>query len=275
MDPRFIIDDQADTFTNNGAVRNRSRFPASRTAPLYNVTGVGTPDTNGFTWVTLFSPDPSARARLVVVASVNGTEIGKQRLIKTFAPVPRLVIRKTVAPRTVLLPAGETARVTFTVVVTNEGEGGALNVVHRDRLTAGPPAGYTIDVETLPEGSQPVDQDEDGNVEGFNLTIAALPAGGSETLTFDAIVSREAEQYCNTIRITSFATEFEPVNDVDDIPPAEACFKVIGPQLEILKDFVDAEGNELGKSVTVIADEAARVRVRLINSGTADATGCS
>jgi hypothetical protein len=271
-DPGFISDDQADTFTNNGNVRNPSRFPISTTAPLHNVTGVATPDTNGFTWVTLFSPDPRATARLVVVASVNGTEIDKQRLIKNFAPVPELRISKTVEPSTVILPPGGEASVTFTVVVRNVGQGNATNVVHSDRLTAGPPGGYNIDVTTLPAGSRPVDEDEDGNVEGFNLTIAELPADRSETLTFNAVVRRDAEQYCNTIRITEFATEFETVTE--DLPdPAEACFNVIRPQLEILKDFVNADGNELGNSVTVRRNEAARVRVRLINSGTAPATG--
>ena len=54
---------------------------------------------------------------------------------------------------------------------------------------------------------------------------------------------------------------------------AEACFNVIGPSLAIIKDFVDAQGNTLGDTVTVGADEVARVRVRLINSGTAPALG--
>ena len=186
--PRNITDDQADTFTNNGNVRNPSRFPVSENSPLFNMTGVSTPDTNGFTWVTLFSPDLRARARIVVVASVNETEIDKQILIKSFAPQPVLAITKTVDPQTVILPEGGNARVTFTMVVTNEGNGDADNVVLRDRLTDGPLQGYNIVVNTLPEGSEPFDQGADGNFEGFDLTIDALPAGESQTLTFDAIV---------------------------------------------------------------------------------------
>ena len=266
----FISGDQADTFTNTANVRNLSRFPISEAQPLHNRTGVLTPDTDGFTWVTLFSPDANATARVVAVASVNGTEIGKALLIKNFAPTPVLAIEKTVAPQTVVIPADGSARVIFTVTVTNSGNGDATNIVHLDRQTAGPLANYTVDVATLPAGAIPVDQDSDGDVEGFDLTLPALAAGAAFTFTFESIATAADAAYCNTVTIESFATAFETV-DTDLF--AEACFTTLGPTLAIDKDFVDAAGNSLGNSVAVAAGEVATLRVQLINSGTADATG--
>lgn len=268
--PPNILDDQANTFTNTANVRNMSRFPVAEAHPLHNVTGIATPDTDGFTWVTLFSPDPRATARIVAVATVNGTEIGKQVLIKNFAPVPVLTITKTVEPQTVVLAEGDDARVTFTVTLTNEGDGDAANVQLRDRLTTGPARRYDVDVGTLPANAREVNQDDDENAEGFNLMIPQLSAGESFSFSFDSVISASAEQYCNRVRIASFDTEFETINSDTN---AEACFNVIEPELSIVKEFVDAEGNSLGDTRTVAAGEPAVLRVRLINSGTADATG--
>ena len=48
---------------------------------------------------------------------------------------------------------------------------------------------------------------------------------------------------------------------------AEACFEVISPDLNIIKDFVDANGESLGDNVTVNAGEEAILRVRVVNRG--------
>ena len=56
-----ITGSQAVTLTNNANVFNRARFPVATDFPLYNATGLTSPDTGGVTWVTLFSPDRRAR----------------------------------------------------------------------------------------------------------------------------------------------------------------------------------------------------------------------
>ncbi len=111
-----VFDDQADTRTNNGRLETE-RFPFAVTEfPLYNMTGVGTPFIDGLTWVTLFSPDAKADGRIVAVATVNGEEIGKQILYKSFAPTPKLEITKTVDKDVVNLVNGS-ATVNWTVTV--------------------------------------------------------------------------------------------------------------------------------------------------------------
>jgi len=56
--------------------------------------------------VTLFSPDATAAARIVAVATINGEEIGKQILYKNFAPQPKIEIAKTVSSDLVTLVSG-------------------------------------------------------------------------------------------------------------------------------------------------------------------------
>jgi len=144
-----VFDDQADTRTNNARVVNE-RFPLIATEfPLFNLSGIGTPSADGFTWVTLFSPDATAAARIVAVATINGEEIGKQILYKNFAPQPKIEIAKTVSSDLVTLVSGS-ATVTWTVTVKNTGTGDATTVNLHDFLTTANGASYTLGA--LPSG---------------------------------------------------------------------------------------------------------------------------
>ncbi len=148
-----VFDDQADTRTNNARLA-AERFPLIASEfPLYNKTGMGTPFADGFTWVTLFSPDAEASARIVAVATIDGEEIGKQILYKSFAPTPEIEIIKTVSADTVNLVGG-TATVTWTVTITNTGTGDATTVSLSDFLASGDGASYTVGAR--PAGSTPV-----------------------------------------------------------------------------------------------------------------------
>lgn len=308
-----ILGDQALTLTNNGNLSNQARFPVATDYPLHNVTGVGSPDTDGFTWVTLFSPDEQARARIVAVASVNGVEIGKEVLTKNFAPSPELAIEKTVDRQTVNLGVEGQGTVTFTVRVTNTGRGAANNVVLEDELTSGNRGAYTIvqgSVSETGQGQQSQSQpsnnqaasnqtasnqpaNQSGNVsggfqsggagnaqngqqsggqqgpgnDGFTRTFN-LPAGESRTFTFEAQAG-ETANYCNTARISNFESEFGQ-GQQDDLS-AQACFEALRPELALLKDFIDQNGESLGDNVTVSSGEQARLRVRVVNQGDAPA----
>lgn len=165
-----VYDDQADTRTNNGRLA-AERFPLIASEfPLYNQTGIGTPFADGFTWVTLFSPDTKAAARIVAVATINGEEIGKQILYKNFAPAPKLEITKTVDSAVVNLVGG-TGTVTWTVTIKNVGTGDATTVSLSDFLASGDGANYTPG--SLPSGSTPVG---DGFTISFPLASEFTPA---------------------------------------------------------------------------------------------------
>lgn len=163
-----IFDDQANTRTNNADLLVEN-FPLAVTHPLYNRTGVGAPLVDGFTWVTLFSPDDTADSRIVAVATFNGNEIGKQILSKQFAPAPQLEITKTVDTDIVNLAAG-TATAIWTVTVTNTGLGDATTIDLSDILASGDGVAYTL--SELPAGSTPVGDD------GFTFAFP-LAAGGT------------------------------------------------------------------------------------------------
>jgi uncharacterized repeat protein (TIGR01451 family) len=163
-----VFDDQADTRTNNAHLA-AERFPLVATEyPLFNQSGIGSPFADGFTWVTLFSPDATASARIVAVASFNGEEIGKQILYKNFAPSPELSITKTV-DNDIVDVSGGPVTVTWTVTASNTGLGDATNVDLSDTLASGVAANYTL---TAPGGTTPVG-------DGFTTTIATLPAPGT------------------------------------------------------------------------------------------------
>lgn len=255
-----VFDDQADTRTNNARLA-AERFPFVATQyPLYNRTGIGTPFVDGMTWVTLFSPDAIAEGRIVAVATINGEEIGKQILFKSFAPAPNLEITKTVSPEIVNLVSG-TASVTWTVTVSNVGKGDATSVELNDFLASGTGASYSLGA--LPAGSTP-------NGDGFTNSFPLL-AGDTTTLTFTATVT-EAGTYCNEAEILSYSADSQTWNPVD--LNAQACFTALESNLGIIKDFVAADNTtSLGKSLTVAANEPARLRVRVINSGSGVATG--
>ncbi|MEZ4607022.1 MAG: hypothetical protein R2865_09555 [Deinococcales bacterium] len=91
----------AETYTNQAGVPN-TLYPSDSENlrfPRWNQTGVDDPDRNGYTWITLYSPDHMARARVNVVAYVGGHEIDKDWLTKEFSlpdcPV-EVVVRKNV-----------------------------------------------------------------------------------------------------------------------------------------------------------------------------------
>jgi len=255
-----VFDDQANTRTNNARLV-AERFPFLETQyPLYNLTGIDTPFVDGLTWVTLFSPDAIAEGRIIAVATLNGEEIGKQILHKSFAPAPDLRINKTVSPEVVNLVDG-TASVTWTVRVRNVGEGDADNVDLNDFLASGTGANYSLG--DLPEGST-----QSGN--GFSISFP-LAAGDSETFTFTATVT-EAGTYCNEAEIVSYSAGSKTWTPVD--LNAQACFLALESNLGIIKDFVAADNTtSLGKSLTVAVNEPATLRVRVINSGSGAATG--
>ncbi len=167
-----VSDDQADTRTNNENL-DAERFPLVATEfPLFNQTGIGTPYVDGLTWVTLFSPDKIAAGRIVAVATIDGEEIGKQILFKSFAPAPELVIAKTVSDDVVHLVAGS-ATVTWNVTVRNIGLGDATNVDLTDFLASQNGASYTLG--TLPPGVTP-EPATDGFHYVFPLASVFTPA---------------------------------------------------------------------------------------------------
>ena len=243
-----ITENQAVTLTNNANIFNRARFPVATDFPLYNATGLTTPDTGGVTWVTLFSPDRRARSRILAVASVNGVEIGKELLTKNFAPRPELQVEKSVTPKSINLTGDQQGTATFTVTVTNTGSGDATGVTLDDALTSGNADAYAL-----------VDRDGDGFTETFDL-----PAGESRDFSFQA-QANATDTYCNTATVSAFTDEFGETRNPD--LSAQACFETISPELNIIKDFVDASGDSLGDSVTVDAGEAAILRVRVLNQG--------
>jgi hypothetical protein len=165
-----VFDDQADTRTNNANL-DAERFPlVASEYPLYNQTGIGTPYVDGFTWVTLFSADARAAARIIAVATINGEEIGKQILYKEFAATPKLEIIKTVDTNIVNLANGK-ATATWTVVVKNVGTGDADNIDLSDGLASG--AATTYALTSLPTGSIAVG--DDGFTYSFPLESAYIP----------------------------------------------------------------------------------------------------
>lgn len=170
-----VLDDQADTRTNNGRLGNES-FPLFASEyPLFNQTGVGSPFIDGFTWVTLFSADARAASRVIAVATINGEEIGKQILYKRFAPTPRLEITKTVDKDVVNLING-VASVTWTVTVRNVGTGDATEVELDDFLFSGTGSSYTV--SSLPPGAT---AEGDGFTTTFPLASNFQPAAPQNT----------------------------------------------------------------------------------------------
>lgn len=256
-----INDDQADTRTNNGRLA-AERFPSSAGGyPLYNLTGINTPFIDGLTWVTLFSPDAIADGRIVAVATIDGEEIGKQILYKSFSPQPELQITKTVDQSVVNLVGG-TATVTFTVTVKNVGLGDATNVDVNDFLASGSAATYALG--GLPLAATPVGDD------GFTLSFPLL-AGETKSRSFTATVTA-AGTYCNEAEVTAYSAGSNTWTPAE--LNAQACFTALESNLSIIKDFVASDDTtSLGKAVTVAANETARLRVRVVNNGSGAATG--
>jgi uncharacterized repeat protein (TIGR01451 family) len=259
-----ISDDQADTRTNNGTLETESFPLVSTDYPLYNQSGVATPFIDGFSWVTFFSPDPRASGRIVVVASVNGAEIGKQIIYKNFAPQPILEIEKSVNKDIVNITGG-TASVIWSVTVRNVGTGAATAVDVSDLLAQGVATSYAL--SGLPAGAIAVG-------DGFTTTFPLAAAGdvGDEvTFTFTATVT-EPGTYCNAAKVTQYAdgpATWTPTGLEDD-----ACFTALESNVSIVKDFVAADGiTSLGKARTVAANVPVALRIRVLNNGSGVATG--
>lgn len=245
------------TVTNSATMRN-VRFPSSPANPLYNQTGVGTPDRNGFTWTALFSPAAQAQAQITAIAYINGTEVAKQFLNKSFAPTAALRITKTVDAPT----AGLNEARNFTITVTNTGLGPASRVTLSDVLNSGNASAYSA---TAPAGTIANDRD------GFDAQFDLQP-GESRTFTLPAQASATGV-YCDVVRVVSYDNgAFGTVNPSTGTLQAEACVTVIAPELAIVKSLVDAQGNVIANNQTVSPDQPVYARITVVNRGTAPAT---
>ncbi|MGY2897251.1 beta strand repeat-containing protein [Deinococcus sp. UYEF24] len=252
----------ANTYTNS-ATGSNVRFPSSADYPLYNVTGVNTPDTNGFTWTAL-NHDPKANtatARVRAVAYVNGTEITKRFLDKTFAPSAKLNITKTVNPTAVgLNQAGS-----YTVTVTNTGAGPATGINLNDKLVSGDGAPYSI---TAPAGTTANAQD------GFDAAPFDLAAGASRTFTFTG-QSSAVGVFCDVAAVVTYTNGAFGTVTPNNLN-AQACLTVTAPTLNIIKTLgtVDAAGafTPIASGVTVGPNTPVFARITVNNAGTAPAT---
>ncbi|ACO46247.1 DUF11 domain-containing protein [Deinococcus deserti] len=248
----------ANTYTNN-SLGNNTRFPSSTEFPLYNVTGVNTPDVNGFTWTAL-NHDPNvttrATARVRAVAYVNGTEITKRFLDKTFAPSARLTITKTPEAQ----QAGLNQARNFTITVANTGAGPATGIRLNDVLRTGDGNAYSI---TAPTGGTANAND------GFDATFDLAP-GATRSFTFPA-QANAVGVYCDVASIVSYNNgEFGLVtpNGLQD----EACLTVTAPNLNITKSLVDANGTPIADGITVAPNTPVFARITVTNNGNAPAT---
>lgn len=80
------------------------------------------------------------------------------------------------------------------------------------------------------------------------------------------------DTFCNLARVVEFSDEFRTVEpELSD----DACVTTIEPNLNVIKDFVDGEGNSLGDRVTIAQGEEAMLRIRVPNRGGAAASEVS
>ncbi|MDL2343611.1 hypothetical protein QOL99_05535 [Deinococcus sp. MIMF12] len=255
------------TYTNDADMRNAA-FPNSRNFPQYNVTGVNSPNVDGFTWAAVWLPSqqPGDRAstQITAVAMIGETEIDKTTLAKFFAPTANLEIEKTVidadgANNDGSLGLNEDA--TIRVTVRNTGSGPATGVRLEDRLTGAGAAAYSIGLPTGGTAAQAND--------GFDATFD-LAAGESRVFEFPARASATGV-YCDMATIRQFTNgQFglvTPNGLMDD-----ACITVTAPQLNIVKSLVDAQGNPISGNRQVGPNQEVFARITVSNSGTATAT---
>lgn len=245
----------ATTFTNRASGTN-ARFPSSADYPVNNVTGVNTPDTDGFTWTALWIPSSQAGSGTVTaVAEIAGTEINKTVLTKTFAPSARLSIIKEANQTVGLNQDGS-----FTVTVTNSGQGPATGITLEDRLTSGAEASYSIGA---PAGGTLVGDS------GFNATFD-LAAGESRTFTFPAR-SNAVGVFCDTATVTGYTNGAFGVVTPTDLND-DACLTVQAPELTITKSLVDAGGNPIASGQQVAPNQEVFAAITVRNGGSAPAT---
>ncbi|MFC5846948.1 beta strand repeat-containing protein [Deinococcus petrolearius] len=252
----------ANTYTNAAAGTN-VRFPSSATYPTYNLTGINTPDTNGFSWTAL-NHDPrstTATARVRVIASVNGTEIDKQWLDKTFAPSAELTITKTPADNA----AGLNQARDITVTVTNTGEGPATGIQLNDVLRSGDGNTYSI---AAPTGTTA------NTTDGFDTSFDLAP-GASRSFVLSAQASAVGV-YCDVASIVSYTNGQFGVVTPSDLN-AQACLTVTAPNLNIVKTLgtLSADGatfTPIASGVNVAPNTPVYARVTVSNGGSATAT---
>jgi hypothetical protein len=109
----------------------------------------------------------------------------------------------------------------------------------------------------------------DGNAINAPKLCVAAP-GSSETLTFTATVTQPGT-YCNEAQILSYSSATGTFTPID--LNSQACFTALQSNVSIVKDFVaDDNSTSLGKARTVTINVPAKLRVRVVNSGTGDAT---
>ncbi|GMA16252.1 phage tail tube protein [Deinococcus metallilatus] len=250
----------ANTYTNS-AGGNNVRFPSSREYPLYNVTGVNTPDITGFTWTAL-NHDPkfnAATARVRAIASVNGTEITKRFLDKTFAPSAKLEIVKEANQTVGLNQDGS-----FTVTVRNVGQGPATGIQLQDRLTSGSDDTYSIGAVTANGAATTTAQGDSG----FNSTFDLAP-GEARTFTFPAR-SSAVGVFCDTATVTQYTNGAFGVvsSNLND----DACLTVQAPELTITKSLVDANNNPIPSGQQVGPNQEVFAAITVRNGGSAPAT---
>lgn len=250
----------ANTYTNSATGTN-VRYPSSVQYPLYNVTGVNTPDTNGYTWTAL-NHDPAvttqATARIRAIAYVNGTEVTKQFLNKTFAPSAKLEIAKTPDDN----QAGINQARDFSITVRNTGAGPATNIRLNDVLKSGNAAAYSV---TAPAGTTA------NTTDGFDATFDLAP-GASRTFTFPAQASAVGV-YCDVASIVSYTNG--AFGTVTPTLSDEACLTVTAPTLNIVKTLGTLSGGTftpIASGVVVAPNQQVFARITVSNNGNAAAT---
>lgn len=245
------------SFTNRASATNNARFPTSAEYPTNNLTGVGSPDLDGFTWAAVWVPNSQAGAATIsAVAEINGTEINKTVLNKRFAPSAKLSITKGTSQEKGLNQDGS-----FNITVSNTGNGPATNIKLTDRLKGDGEAAYSI---SAPVGGTIVGDS------GFDATFDLAP-GASKTFTFPARANAVGV-YCDIANIASFDNgEFGLVTPAAGELQAEACLTVKAPKLTITKSLVDANGAPIA-SAEVAPNQEVSVKITIDNKGNADAT---
>ncbi|MFC6592295.1 hypothetical protein ACFP81_10005 [Deinococcus lacus] len=253
----------ATTFTNRAA-GNNARFPSGTDFPINNVTGVTTPDIDGFTWTALWVPASTAGvATITAVAEINGTEINKTVMTKVFAPSAKLSITK-----------GEDAVKglnedhTFTITVRNTGAGAATNVRLNDVMPANG-APYSVGTVTS-NGNAAITLN---NQDGFDATFDLAPAGQpGDSITFTVPArSSDTGVYCDVATIESYENGAFGTVRPDGLSD-EACLTVRAPRLSIEKTLVDAQGNPIANGYKVNPGTEVFAAITVRNGGDAAAT---
>lgn len=282
----------ASTWTNSATGFNE-RFPSSPSNPFYNRSGVTTPDRDGFTWTTLFSPlDVESYGKVTAIAYINGTEVNKAFVEKHFAPQARIILDKTITAEgeseadraatpdavTVTLNNGQpTATTTATIRVRNVGLAPATNVVINDLLSSGNGTNYTITGATSSTGETVT---VTANGDGASVTLADIAPGEDIFLTLTATADRVG-QYCDLASVGSYVDgpfglttpSLAGLIPADNSLLDDACFTVTAPELVTTKSLVDANNNEIANNQIVAPNTPVYVRVRVFNNGSAAATG--